>query len=393
MSTTSSPHEELTPEQFEVARHLPNTTAEVAKRTNLSTSAVRGRLRRIQSGLVYRDQDGLWVWDGDKDLHRMKTHHTGSVTRAANNFLVDDEAGIKALLNQTEPATHIPETKPGNEDLVIPLGDLHYGDYEDGELDEECYSTKIADKRTKAIVVKAIQEAREQPAEYDTVHLLLLGDLVTGNGIYKGQWADLEWLEDHCSLGKKVPATIKHQINLAAETLMWVIKTLAKEFDSVQVVCQPGNHGENRASGVSEEANADIHVCSRLDFGVRHCGLENINFIFHDSTSYTNFTMRGGKMKGHLRHGEECQYHAGATSASKRDWRGWLIMHDFDVAIRGHYHTAKIEDVMGVPVIMNGSPKPPGDFEESISVWGGPGSVIFGVTDDQAPKWTRYIEF
>lgn len=377
--------EELTDSQLEAVKCLPGTSADVADELGISVDAAGKRLKRVQEkGLAHRDEDGLWSWDGEKDLHRMKTHHTGTITRELNNVLTDDEAGIKALLNDTEPATAIQNPDPENEDLCIVLSDLHFGDKVTDDRDRETYNTEIGEKRTREIIKQAVQESRQVPTEFDTCHLLLNGDIVTGEAVYDSQWENL----DH-----GVAATIKDQINTAAEVLMSAVKTLAEEFETVQVVCQPGNHGENRASGVSKQANADIHVYSRLDFGVRHAGYDNIHFVFHDSTKYTNFKLRGGEVRGHIRHGEGCQEHAGATSASKRDWRGWLNMHDFDFAVRGHYHTAKVERVMGVPVIMNGSPKPPSDFEESISTWGGPGSVIFGVSDSQVPTWVRFIEF
>lgn len=374
---------ELTPEQEEAIQELPGTSSQVGDALGISTDAAYKRLVRVEE--THRDADGIWCWNGEKDLHRMKTHHTGSITRHANNFLTDDEEGIKALLNNTEPATAIQDPEPEHEDIVIYLGDLHIGDKVTDDRDRVVFDTEIAIRRIRTIVKQAIQYARQLPdSKTDTWHLCLNGDLVTNTNIYESQWENL----DH-----EMCATIRDQINTVAEALMWAIKTLAEEADTLQVVGQPGNHGENRASGVSKQANADIHAMSRLDFGVRQSKYDNIQFVFHDSTSYTNFEMRGGNVRGHLRHGEECQEHAGATSASKRDWRGWLNMHEFDVALRGHYHEAKVERVLGKPVIMGGSIKPPSDFEESISAWGGPGAVVFGVSDEQSPTWMRFIEF
>lgn len=373
----------LTREQQAAARELPGTSRDIADELNISTDAAYKRLKRVPQ--AYQDNDGIWVWNGEKDLHRMKTHHTGTITRAMNNLLTEDERGIKTLLNNTEPATAIQDPQPENEDLVFVLGDLHIGDKVTDDRDRIVFDTEIAIRRVREIIHRGIQHARRLPqTEIDTCHVVFNGDQITNSAVYDGQWENL----DH-----ELCATVKDQINTAAELLMWVVKTLAEEFDTVQVVCQPGNHGENRASGVSKQANADIHLMSRLDFGVRQSPYDNINFIFHDSTKYTNFEMRGGRVRGHVRHGEECQEHAGSTSASKRDWRGWLNMHDFDLALRGHYHESKLERVLGKPVILSGSVKPPSDFEESISEWGGPGAVVFGVSDEQAPTWLQFIEW
>lgn len=380
---SESTWDSLTHEQQAACKELPGTSSDIADTLGISTDAAYKRLKRAPQ--VFRDDDGIWNWNGEKDLHRMKTHHTGTITRKANNFLTDDERGIKSLLNATEPATAIQDPHPQNEDVVFAFGDLHVGDKVTDDRDRVVFDNEIAIRRAREIVKKGIRYIRRLPdTDIDTCHLVINGDSITNTNIYESQWENL----DH-----QLGATLKDQINTAAELLMWVIKTLAGEFPTLQVVCQPGNHGENRASGVSKQANADIHLMSRLDFGVRHSGHDNINFIFHDSTKYTNFKMRGGAVRGHVRHGEECQEHAGATSASKRDWRGWLNMHDFDLALRGHYHQAKVERVLGKPIVQTGSVKPPSDFEESISEWGGPGAVIFGVQEDSIPSWMRFVSW
>ncbi len=380
--------DDLTESQLEAVQCLPATSKQVGDELGISVDAAGKRLKRAAEDghPVHRDDDGLWTWNGEKDLHRKKTHHTGTITRKINNALTDDEAGIKSLLNSVEPATATQDPEPGNEDLVIFFTDWHIGDRVTDDRDRVTFDTEIAIRRVRSIVKQALEHKRRAEAhtEFDTVHVCCNGDLVTGNGIYSTQWEDL----DH-----GIASTLKDQINTAAELLMWIVKTLAEEFDTVQVISNPGNHGENRADGTSKEANADINVFSRVDFGVRQSEYDNIHFEFHDSVSYTNFKMRGGKMRGHMRHGQECQAHAGATSASKRDWRGWLNMHDFNIALRGHYHEAKVERVLGKPIVMGGSIKPPSDFEESISTWGGPGAVMFGVSDEQCPTWLRFIEF
>lgn len=381
---------DLTEKQEAVIGELPGTSRAIADELGCSTSAVRHRVERINGSFpdespIYRDEDGLYVWDGERDLHRTKTHHKGSKTRAVNNFLTDDEAGIKSVINNIEPATAKQKPTPEGEDIVVHLTDLHYGDAVTNHKDQETFNADIADKRVSTILQKVLKIKRreDQFRKFDTCHLLLGGDMVTNETTYDSQWEDLDEL---CK-------TIKEQINRASEILMRVIKTLADNFETLQVVAVPGNHGDMRASGSSKQANADINVYSRLEFAVSHTDHDNIHFQFNDSTSYTNFKMRGGEMRGHMRHGENCQQHVGATSASKRDWRGWLLTHQFDCGWRGHYHESKRESVHGVAVLQSGSIKPPGDFEESISEWSGPAATVCGVSDSQCPTWSEHIEF
>lgn len=108
------------------------------------------------------------------------------------------------------------------------------------------------------------------------------------------------------------------------------IKRLSSRFPTVQVVCQPGNHGALEAS-YSDGANADRILYMMLDKAVRQdSSLDNITFIRNDSTAFTNFYTRGnradyergGAWKFHLRHGQDSLEHIG-TSAGKQRWYNW----------------------------------------------------------------------
>jgi hypothetical protein len=69
------------------------------------------------------------------------------------------------------------------------------------------------------------------------------------------------------------------------------------------------------------------------------------------------------------------------------------LRHNYDIAYRGHYHEFKIEHVHNRPVLMSGSICPPGDFEESLSLWGEPAATIHGVSDERPMTWLYPIHF
>ena len=85
--------------------------------------------------------------------------------------------------------------------------------------------------------------------EYDTAHLLLDGDTVTGENIFSHQPHEID-------------LTLDEQIDLACKLYLEQIRRLSARFPSVQVVCQAGNH--DRSNTVVLWANSDWY---RIGFG------------------------------------------------------------------------------------------------------------------------------
>ena len=113
--------------------------------------------------------------------------------------------------------------------------------------------------------------------------------------------------------------------------------------------------------------------------------LENVSFDIGEARAYKNFEMRDGAIRGHLRHGQHRRPQA-ETSARQNEWRATLQDHDFDVALMGHYHISGRIPWGGPPIIASPSPKPAGEFVETIggktpSEYQGVGTA-FGVSDD-----------
>jgi predicted phosphodiesterase len=374
--------EDFTESQKEVLNCLPDTRANISDKLGISIRAVRGRMTGIEEkgGALQRDRDDVWYWDGGENIHRITSRNKGTVTKKANEHLSKVEKMLKNVLKRTEPAISPPKTEVSHEDVVIHRSDDHIGQVRYNDDGEEVYNTEIAIDRIREITQKTISLIDRELAanrEFDNCHLLLGGDTVTNENIYDHQPFNID-------------ETLDRQIEIGVEVYFEQIALLSERFDTVQVVCQAGNHGEIRASGQSKHANADDIVYGMLDQLVRVSGMDNIHFVRNDSTKYTNFEMRG--FNGHLRHGQNALNHIGTASGQNR-WRGWALRHNYDIAYRGHYHEFKIEHVHNRPVLMSGSICPPGDFEESLSLWGEPAATIHGVSDERPMTWLYPIHF
>lgn len=354
-----------------------------------AVSNIRSLVKRVNDShegtrpIKYDSDAGCYYWDGDDEvLHQMSTRAKQTKTRHANRKRAKMEREIKLTLKALDPPVTAQEPEPSNEDVVFPLADLHYGDeISHPETGETLYNFDIADENVERIVSEGlahIQRARSH-TDFDTCHLVLLGDIATGETVYNAQWVDIE-------------GTLDEQTERARDALWGAIDRLAREFSTLQVAAVPGNHGDRRASAASGQANTDIQVYGELDAMARVSDHDNINFVRNkETTHFVNFPVRGGKLKAHARHGENASDHVDATARSESDWRGWLHIHDFDFALKAHIHQDQKEMAMDVPVFTGGSPRPPDEFAEQMAKWGAPATTIFGVSDDAVPTWQRSV--
>lgn len=191
---------------------------------------------------------------------------------------------------------------------------------------------------------------------------------------------------------------IADQLSAVVNSFSQQAKTFAENFDTVNIVAIPGNHGKTRASGVSKQANTDLIAYRWLDDRLRESEYENINFGVSEATWYRTFPLRGGEWTGFLTHGQDAQSHVDATAASSRDWRGWLNEFDFSVGLRGHYHESRIESVQNGPLVIESpSPKPSDEWTSRIGMGGVEGrqpkrlASVFGVSDCEPVSWHRFV--
>lgn len=318
------------------------------------------------------------VNESTEQIQKQKAKQT--VTKDANAALKRiEEQTLKALeQNGTlQPSTH-PRATPDGQDLVVHCTDDHFGEVITDARGNKMFDSQIAEQRVRQRFAK-VRGLVDEKENVDTIHILLGGDHVTNESIYDGQQFDID-------------ATIDEQLNHATGVYLEELEKLSETVDFVQVVCQAGNHGEMRVKGSSNQANADRFLYDRLQLLLDQKNLGNICFVKSDRKDFTNFQMRNGEWKGHLRHGHYVSNHIG-TSSPQSDWRSFLLEHRFDIAYRGHYHTHKIEHVNSTPVVMSPSIKPAGEYEGTLAVFDRPMAYIHGVTDDSPLAWTEYITY
>jgi len=371
---------DLTDREAYIARELQTgaTVDDLADELGERPSIVTQYLRDLKrSGWqVYIDESaGHVAIEGDHLLR--SSEHKGTRTRKANRWW---ELRHNELVREFD-ALQTPETDltatSGHEDWVLHLTDLHAGDRVRRDDGTVVYQTEDVPAVIDYVTEQAVALADKHNSTYDAAHLLWGGDFLTNEGIYEGQFEDLDaWLDE--------------QHDTLVAPLIRQCKTFSERFPTVQVVAQVGNHGTHRASGTSRQANADLILYKHLRNTVAQLQahgdvLENVRLRIGQAQAYRNFELRGGRLRGHLRHGQHRRPQA-ETSARKKEWLSTLRNHEFDVGLLGHHHVSGRIPWDGPPIICSPSPKPAGEFVERLgeTVAGGPQDLAtaFGVSDD-----------
>lgn len=382
----------LTDQHRHLITLLPATAKELARELRVSRSTVRDHIYKLRqqdvniSAQWEAENECVYFLDGQPKVRRISTKATGSKTREANEWATEMEATILRRLRNKDPLRAPVSIKRGNEDMVVHMTDVHMGDVVEDQRGVEAYNPEITTASVEHVTEKTlyIKRLMEPVTAFDVCHLVWGGDMVTNENIYEGQAYDISLM-------------LADQLSHIVDALVHQVKSLAPEFDYIQIVAQPGNHGKSRASGVSKQANMDLLAYRWVLDRLIEAGIENVNFIGSEATPYRTFYLRGTKHKALLMHGEDAMPHVDATAASSRDWRGWLIQSGFDIAYRGHYHESRREPVLNGPfVIESPSMKPGGEFATRI---GQPDCGVFrrlatvhGVSDDRAHTWEYVID-
>lgn len=376
-----------TDKQLRVLSRLPATTKTLSEKLGVAQGTIRSRIAAVNENedLVdikrRKDDDGKPVYYTDNPEHvsQISSKHKQTVTREANERLQELELDLARALKLTEETAVDVRVPTSTEDFVVHRSDTHIGQVVYDDRGRQVFNTEIALQREQKVTEAVLQaaEERRQHRDIETCHLLLGGDVVTNENIY-----------DHQPF--HIDRTLDEQILIGVEMFYEQILLLSEAFDRVQVVCQPGNHGEIRADGQSKKANADRIAYGCLDLLIRLAGPDNVNVIRSDATNYVNFEIRD--WNAHLRHGQTLHAHVG-TSAPGDTWKSHKLMHEFDLAYWGHYHEPLQHQVHGAKCIRSGSVCPPSDFEEKLGEWAAPAAFVHTVTDDERIAWSKPVQF
>jgi len=382
---------ELSDKQREVIHHLPADKHTLSEELGVAPTTVNSRISTLRDNgvqVVWDRQNSLYHLADQPKVRRVSTKHTGTKTREANNYVTEVEKSILRRLKGSDELVAPQTPTSGNEDMVLHFTDLHIGDVVEDETGTEIYNTDLAKGVVETVTKQTLKlkETMGGVADFDTLHVLYGGDIITNENIYDGQAFDIE-------------SMLLEQMTTAVNALTRQLKSFAEAFDTVNVIAQPGNHGKTRASGVSKQANMDLVTYRWIDDRLRESPYSNIDFTTSEAKWYRTFGLRGGKWTGFMTHGQDAQAHVDATAASSRDWRGWLNEFDFDVGYRGHYHSAKMENVQNGPMVIESpSPKPGDEWVSKIGMGSVDGEIpkrlatVHGVSDTRPMTWQCFID-
>jgi predicted phosphodiesterase len=380
---------ELTERQQEYLATLPASVAETAEKMGIAKTSVQGHRERVQKqGVTLGYDEGANVWyiedDREAKLRRVSTKAKQAKTREANELIEAEESVLLRRLRASEPLEpEEPDTDGEGEAFCAAIGDVHFGDVVENQKGDVEYDMDTARRMVERFAekVRRIRNLEGEYTDFDECNLFMLGDMATGTHIYDGQVHDVE-------------AYLSKQVEESAQALVDLVLTLSEEFDRLSIYGVLGNHGKDRA-GAARGSNTDLIVYRWLQDALRREDPEGVSIDIAESSHSLSANVKGQTV--HLRHGQHGQQHVDKTAASSRDWRGWFMKHEYDIAVRGHFHNPSLDWVCNAyPVVTLPSPKPGDEFSEKIGspdVYDGHRlGWCFGVSEDRRMTFKRLVD-
>lgn len=255
---------------------------------------------------------------------------------------------------------------PQVEDAVLIISDLHCG-----------AMTKTINKMTWPTVIRGLTEnvlnvcTHLLGYEIKKLHIWLLGDIVTGEMVFPGQWYETD-------------LSAREQWSMATRELSAMISVYASIFQEVEVSCVPGNHGVSDKR-IHPETNFDSFVYKAIEMLIKQKH-SNVSFKMTDEF-YQLVTVRGWDWI--LIHGEDLSYGGDPmTAAPKFSDRWQRSVGSHDGIAHGHMHTAISREHNGIHIFGNGTALSNDPYilskfgvKSSTSQW------LFGVSDKRSVTW------
>lgn len=220
------------------------------------------------------------------------------------------------------------EKNKGGNHCVMPISDLHFGEVVQPSV-TYCYN-KYNPEISKNRLVKLFEETYRYATSEgcDHLHILLLGDLISG--------------EIHDELRETNAYTAPKCVSLLNSLLIGLILQYAKLFKQVTVSCVVGNHSRTGKKLQSHNRSLDNYEHIIYSTVKDRCEAEakNIKVEFDDEAPF--MTTKVGNQIWMLEHGDR---YKGSTAAAGpintvlRNIGNDIRRNHADVAIMGHWHT------------------------------------------------------
>jgi len=297
-----------------------------------------------------------------------------SITIAAKKASYSAQELLSELITLVEvPARkHYTQALPPPSDghsLVLQISDLHMGkktEYLDGGI---AFNIKIATQLLNEYPQRVLDHLPLPHKSFDEVVVLILGDMVDGEMVYRGQWSNIE-------------THVAAQLFSTTQGLWQLLRDLAGLFPMVRVYTARGNHGRTEGS---IESNWDNIIYQQLLLLSIEAALPNLTV--HNKYGDFNTCMIQG-WKGLLRHEAPLQ---SDTAAARNRIGGWRDIHQCDFIAYGHFHHIGLGMYNGMPLFRNGSFPGGDDYSERYGGWDGPTQLMFGITSNRLPSFLTPI--
>lgn len=289
-------------------------------------------------------------------------------------FLAKVLTSVQARIDMMPSRDWTFKSSVNKEAAVILLSDHHFGKLCLDDKKRLIYNSEIARFRIGELLPKRIIKLLThnlQPTEIDEIHVLMLGDIVDGHGIYPGQ---------------ELKQDVHNFIDQAADATacIWkLIKSLRECGHDWPVYVRGvrGNHGRQHKYAIVEN-NFDYLVLQNLklismyeDPGV------DVDF---GPEEYYNHEIKGWNV--HMRHEAPEQPE---TPARKAKFAGWKDIHEYDMMVYGHKHHPANTSYQDSPLFMNASPIEIDDLAERMATRSRPSQTLFGIS----PRWGQTFHY
>ena len=255
---------------------------------------------------------------------------------------------LKALDLSSTPRPRPDRRKGSDETAIITFSDLQLGQV------TSSYNSEIAEQRVQLYADKIIRLTELQRASHPIrrAKLYMIGDLIEGELIVP-------------SHPHQVDSSVYAQVALnGPRILVNFIQRLLEEFDGVDIVSVPGNHGE--VGGASrKQYNPETNFDRMLSVIVKQMfeasGEKRLTWNIPDGYGRTSWYAVDyvGDVGVLLWHGHQAR----RTSSSSHlpfyklvmGWRSGAIPEPFSVSICGHHHTPTFLTMNSVQHYINGT--------------------------------------
>lgn len=240
----------------------------------------------------------------------------------------------------------VPPVRDKRKDKQEEVALWHLTDWQGGKKTIS-YGLDVMDDRIQQYVEKAVVITDVMRSDHPVKHCIVLftGDMVEGVSIFPGQVWELD-------------GTLFEQMFRVSDRMEWVVRQALSIYETVDVICEWGNHGRlgKKGDGIKASDNVD-----RMCYEIVRTRLANEDRITNFQLSgdwYQHFTV--GNYSAMAIHGDEIKGFGGNIPAygilrKVNSWGSGVVPYFTDCYI-GHYHqNMQLTLANGGNVFMSGS--------------------------------------